>query len=324
MMPRLMRDIKNLETGDIDEMGIYHHIDEKDIRNIKCMIIGHSNTPYEYGYYFFDMHIVDEYPFKPPTVTYQTRKNNIRFNPNLYCCGKVCLSIINTWSGPQWTSCQTPRSVMISLQTLLHENPLHNEPGYERCRDKKNTDYNDLIKHENYAFSIYHVVKYGLNGFECFSNEIRKHFIKNYEKICTNLETLDDQHKNTLIFSSIYNMTVENNYKKIKYNISELYRNMICDSPAMIQLQLDYKNHQMPVLKSNGQEKKQYNNTREQIKQEKQEKQEKQKKQEKQRKVPNTKPKKCEIGYKMVSENNGLEYEVSHNKANVKFWKKCK
>ena len=26
----------------------------------------------------------------------------VRFNPNLYNCGKVCLSLLGTWSGPGW------------------------------------------------------------------------------------------------------------------------------------------------------------------------------------------------------------------------------
>lgn len=26
----------------------------------------------------------------------------VRFNPNLYVCGKVCLSLLGTWSGPAW------------------------------------------------------------------------------------------------------------------------------------------------------------------------------------------------------------------------------
>ena len=31
-----------------------------------------------------------------------TGGGKVRFNPNLYECGKVCLSLLGTWSGPSW------------------------------------------------------------------------------------------------------------------------------------------------------------------------------------------------------------------------------
>jgi ubiquitin-conjugating enzyme E2 Z len=246
LMKRLMRDIKNLKTGQLDGIGIYYNVNERDIRKIKCMIIGTPDTPYEYGYYMFDIYIEDDYPFKPPSVKYQTRKTGIRFNPNLYTCGKVCLSIINTWMGPQWTSCQSPRSIMISLQTLLHENPLHNEPGYENCYDTKNKNYNEVIKHENYSFSIYEIIKNGLVGFECFSNEIRKHFVQNYETIFKNLDELIEHYQHQPIFTSnVYPMNVKNNYHKIKANLIDLYGKMICSNPEILQIKMDYEKHKM-------------------------------------------------------------------------------
>jgi Ubiquitin-conjugating enzyme len=32
-----------------------------------------------------------------------TGAGSVRFNPNLYNCGKVCLSLLGTWSGPSWS-----------------------------------------------------------------------------------------------------------------------------------------------------------------------------------------------------------------------------
>ena len=53
----------------------------------------------------------------------------MRFNPNYYSCGKVCLSLLNTWNGDGWTSCQTIYSILIVLSSILNNNPLINEPG---------------------------------------------------------------------------------------------------------------------------------------------------------------------------------------------------
>ena len=68
----------------------------------------------------------------PPKVKFCTLDGHVRFNPNLYACGKVCLSIIGTWSGPGWTSCLTLSTVLVSIQSLLNENPITNEPGFEK------------------------------------------------------------------------------------------------------------------------------------------------------------------------------------------------
>ena len=59
----------------------------------------------------------------------------LRLNPNLYDCGKVCLSLLNTWSGNKnemWMpKTSTMLQVLVSIQALiLNTNPFFNEPGY--------------------------------------------------------------------------------------------------------------------------------------------------------------------------------------------------
>ncbi|KAG8642466.1 hypothetical protein MANES_12G089256v8 [Manihot esculenta] len=60
----------------------------------------------------------------------------LRLNPNLYECGKVCLSLLGTWSGRQnemWIpGTSTMLQVLVSIQALiLNAKPFFNEPGYE-------------------------------------------------------------------------------------------------------------------------------------------------------------------------------------------------
>lgn len=72
------------------------------------------------------------YPFRPPRVRLMTTSNGtVRFNPNLYKNGKVCLSILGTWQGPAWLPSQSLSSVLMSIQSLMNSNPYHNEPGHE-------------------------------------------------------------------------------------------------------------------------------------------------------------------------------------------------
>ena len=66
---------------------------------------------------------------------------------------KVCISLLNTWRGEQWTSCQTIKSILLSLVSLLHNEPLLNEPGIKKThRDFK--EYNSIIQYKNYEVAI--------------------------------------------------------------------------------------------------------------------------------------------------------------------------
>ena len=60
----------------------------------------------------------------------------MRFNPNLYNTGKVCLSLLGTWRGgarsEEWSPSSTMLQVLVSIQALIFvEKPYYNEPGVE-------------------------------------------------------------------------------------------------------------------------------------------------------------------------------------------------
>lgn len=70
------------------------------------MIVGPENTPYEDGLFLFDMQLPEDYPNSPPKVHYHSYCSD-RLNPNLYEDGKVCVSLLGTWTGKgteTWTS----------------------------------------------------------------------------------------------------------------------------------------------------------------------------------------------------------------------------
>jgi ubiquitin-conjugating enzyme E2 Z len=83
-----------------------------------------------------------------------TGGGRVRFNPNLYSNGKVCLSILGTWSGPSWSPVQTLSSVLLSIQSLMNEKPYHNEPGFERPNSSDSQNYNDCIRHETIRVAV--------------------------------------------------------------------------------------------------------------------------------------------------------------------------
>lgn len=115
------------------------------------MIIGPPSTPYQFGFFEFDFSFPDNYPDLAPKVhALTTERGRTRFNPNIYANGKVCLSILGTWSGApgeQWSACQNLETTLISIQSLMCSNPYQNEPGFDKTgsKDKKAIAYADKV-----------------------------------------------------------------------------------------------------------------------------------------------------------------------------------
>ncbi|KAL3797082.1 hypothetical protein ACHAW5_007583 [Stephanodiscus triporus] len=104
---------------------------------VRVMITGPDESPYANGIFLFDVNLPSTYPRVSPKVQFLTTGGgSIRFNPNLYNDGKVCLSLLGTWSGPGWVSGQsTLLQVLISIQSLiLVPDPYYNEPAWESSR----------------------------------------------------------------------------------------------------------------------------------------------------------------------------------------------
>lgn len=153
---RLISDVKALRKDPL--VGIYYRHDENDLLKGKAMIIGPENTPYAGGYYFFKFSFPCDYPHSPPVVKFGTNDGSTRFHPNLYRTGKVCLSILNTWKGDPWTGCQTISSVLLTIQSLLTNDPFLHEPGITKFyRDFYS--YSEIIRFKNILFSTLGVIQ---------------------------------------------------------------------------------------------------------------------------------------------------------------------
>ena len=222
---RLLKDVKQILKNPLTENGIYYIHDDSDMMKGYALIIGPSDTPYFGGNYFFELNYPSDYPHSPPKVKYWTNANNIRFNPNLYVCGKVCVSLLNTWRGEQWTSCQTISTVLLTLCTLLCNDPLLNEPGVRNDHhDFKK--YNTIIKYKNIDIAIIDILqkKQGvfLSQFDVFNEEIKSNFIKNANVIRDYLEKKKEKEM-VLLKTGLYNMCVKIDWKELYDKFTNLY-----------------------------------------------------------------------------------------------------
>jgi ubiquitin-protein ligase len=131
---RITLDVKNaLELAD---SGLFYIPDESDLMRGWAVVCGCDDTPYYGGAFCFEVRFPDNYPFEPPAFTYLTNDGYTRFNPNLYKNGKVCLSLLNTWQGEQWSGVQSLSSILQSIQTaVINQDPLVNEPAHPACKD---------------------------------------------------------------------------------------------------------------------------------------------------------------------------------------------
>ncbi len=145
------------------EASIFFCVEKNNLGKIKFIISGPKDTPYDQGLYIFDMTLSNEYPAKPPLVHFSNNGGQ-RFNPNLYNCGKVCLSLLGTWSaqkGESWnSSTSTFFQILVSIQSqILIDEPYFNEPGHESWIGKANgiassKAYNDNIRKYNLDYAI--------------------------------------------------------------------------------------------------------------------------------------------------------------------------
>lgn len=77
---------------------------------MKCIIMGASETPYAHGAFLYELIFDNDYPNKPPTCSIATTGGGtVRFNPNLYNNGYVCLSLLGTWRGNSKTENWDPK-----------------------------------------------------------------------------------------------------------------------------------------------------------------------------------------------------------------------
>ncbi len=166
------------------DSSIVMRISQKNTNLISFIIVGPKDTPYHNGLFEFHAYFPDGYPSVIPKVLINTTDNGkVRFNPNLYSNGKVCLSLLGTWQGEKGESwipeISTFFQVLISIQSLiLVDEPYFNEPGYEKTMNtadgkKHSSLYNENIRYETVRVAMIGMLKNRVEGYETF---IEQHF----------------------------------------------------------------------------------------------------------------------------------------------------
>ena len=94
-------------------------INEKDIFTWQATLVGPEDSPYANGIFFLQIVFPQEYPFKPPVVTFTTKI----YHPNIDQSGSICLDVLKN----EWSPALTVSKVLLSISSLLTD-PNPNDP----------------------------------------------------------------------------------------------------------------------------------------------------------------------------------------------------
>ncbi len=203
---RLLKDIERIRDPLMKEQKIWYSIAGDVMTKGFALIEGPEDTPYEGCLLLFSVSFPYDYPFSPPKVLFLTTDGRTRFHPNLYIDGKVCLSILGTFSGPSWSGTQSLSSVLLSIQGLLDKNPLTHEPAYEKgtLLEPRHKQYADAVEHN--------MVKYMLSAIERFELDATSHEWSPFQEIVKErLPFLKESLRKKVLARSEYPEVVWNN-----------------------------------------------------------------------------------------------------------------
>lgn len=183
---RVKMDITELSVDPPD--GIFIAPEESDYMRIYALIVGPRGTPYENAILLFHLVCPGTYPIQPPSLRFITTGCRAGIHPYFYTNGNVSLSILGTYAGPQWSSAQTLSSLLLSVQSLLTEEPYYDHP-FKRHLSKLDEreaaqDYNTFVKYEVMRGSLCNAVECCLDNSSCYPAALRekvlKVFLNNY------------------------------------------------------------------------------------------------------------------------------------------------
>ena len=144
---RALNDLKLLAKNDIPET--IHSVEiNQDIYGYHYVWLhGPKDTPFEGGIFKICISLPQDYPYKPPKMTFQTRV----YHPNISRDGGICIDILKD----QWSAALRLNTVILSLSSLL-ANPNPNDPlvpeiANEYSYDKEKYNKNVIAYVKKYA-----------------------------------------------------------------------------------------------------------------------------------------------------------------------------
>lgn len=147
----------------------------------RVIVTGPVDTPYAHGLFVFDVFFPPSYPQVAPMVTFMTTGGGqVRFNPNLYVDGKVCISLLGSTNASDESQRWNPNvsslaQVMLSIQSQILgvSDPYFNEgngvPEMMRRTEAGRAGsmkYNTEVRLATLRYAMVQHLRYPPKGFE--------------------------------------------------------------------------------------------------------------------------------------------------------------
>ena len=111
LIKRLQKELQELKKNPVENCSA--GIADNDIKKWQATIFGPSDTPYHNGIFYLTIEFTDEFPFKPPIVTFKTPIYHCNINSH----GGICLDILKD----KWSPALTISNLLLSICSLLSE-----------------------------------------------------------------------------------------------------------------------------------------------------------------------------------------------------------
>jgi hypothetical protein len=153
-------------------------------------------------------------------------------HPNMYASGKLCLSILGTWSGPSWTSAMSLTTIILALQSIMDDNPLKNEPGYGIGVTQKHQDYHRIIEYYNLRDFVIKTLKFTTSSEKTTNNDylvyfkdfLVSYYLNHHLSISQRINNLAEKHPNQFSLSVSYqNVSALIDYSVLKSNWTNIF-----------------------------------------------------------------------------------------------------
>ena len=112
--------------------------------------------------------------------------------------------------------------VLLSLQSLLNNEPLSHEPGFEKYSGPISEDYKSIVYYDNILSLFYRNTKYIMDEFIFFQNIIIDNFKNNKEKIINKLKEIENKELNISVNIYRINSKIDYNFLINKLNKFDL------------------------------------------------------------------------------------------------------
>ncbi|KAJ5345431.1 Ubiquitin-protein ligase [Penicillium brevicompactum] len=109
---RIGKEIADIHADSHSQIKAEPFYNNDDVTHLRGSFPGPPGTPYEGGTYSIDIKIPTDYPFRPPTMKFETKV----WHPNVSSqTGAICLDTLSS----AWSPVLTIKSALLSLQSLL-------------------------------------------------------------------------------------------------------------------------------------------------------------------------------------------------------------